>query len=389
MKNQLKTLAIAAALFFSFSSFAQEKINKKESQIKFTVVKETKCTSVKDQFHSGTCWIFSTESFMESEFMRLGKGQLDLSEMWIVRAGYIEKAKKYMRMMGKTNFGPGGEPIDVINLSAQYGIVPQEVYPGLPTGETKIRHGELDEVLKAILDAQLKLTEGKLSPNWLMVFTAAVDAYLGAPVNSFKVDGKTYTPQSYATFLGFKPEDYVPITSFMHHNFWTSFALEIPDNWAWTNYYNVPMLDMMTIVDNAAMNGYTIGWGTDVSEPYFSYKNGMAIVPEKEMSDMSVGEKDSLWLLPSKDRLITQLLRQQSFDDLSTQDDHGMQISGVAKDQSGKKYYIVKNSWGTTKNDLGGYLYASEAFIEYKTTSVLVHKSAIPKELAAKMGIKL
>jgi bleomycin hydrolase len=383
--SQALSLLFASALTVSVA--AQEKTNKKESQIKFTVVKETQCTSVKDQFHSGTCWIFSTQSFMESEFMRMGKGQVDLSEMWIVRAGYIEKAKKYMRMMGKTNFGPGGEAIDVVNLSGTYGIVPQEAYPGLPEGESKVRHGELDEVMKAILDAQLKLTEGKLSPNWLMVFTAALDAYLGAPVTSFKVDGKTYTPQSYATFLGFKPEDYIPVTSFTHHPFYTKFALEMPDNWAWYDYYNVPMQDMMSIVENATMNGYTVGWGTDVSETYFSYKNGMAIVPEKDMADMSTGEKDSLWILPSKDKLITQLSRQESFDNLSTQDDHGMQITGLAKDQTGKKYYIVKNSWGT-KNDLGGYFYASEAYVAFKTTSILVHKNSIPKEIAAKMGIK-
>ncbi|HET6992580.1 MAG TPA: C1 family peptidase, partial [Bacteroidia bacterium] len=318
---------------------------------------------------------------------RMGKGSLDLSEMWIVRAGYLEKAKKYIRMMGKTNFGPGGEAMDVITLSAQYGIVPQNVYPGLPEGETKIRHGEMDDVLRAILDSQLKLTEGKLSPNWLMVFTAALDAYLGQPVTSFQVDGKTYTPQSYAAFLGFKPEDYVAITSFTHHPFWTAFPLEVSDNWAWSDYYNVPMMDMMSILNNATMNGYTVAWGADVSEPYFSYKNGMAIVPEKDMADMSQGEKDSLWLLPTKDKMITQLLRQEAFDNLSTQDDHGMQFTGQATDQSGKKYYIVKNSWGT-KNELQGYFYASEAYIEYKTTSMLVHKSAIPKDIATKMGIK-
>jgi bleomycin hydrolase len=389
MKNQLKFSAIAIALSSGIFSFAQVgTTNKKESQIKFTIVKEVTPTCVKDQYHSGTCWIFSTESFLESEFMRMGKGTVDISEMWIVRAGYIEKAKKYMRMMGKTNFGPGGEPVDVINLSAQYGIVPQSIYPGLPEGETKIKHGELDEVLKAILDAQLKLNDGYLSPSWLDAFTGALDAYLGKPVMSFQFAGKTYTPQSYAASLGFKPEDYVPITSFKHHNFWTSFALEIPDNWAWNNYYNVPLKDMMSIVDNSTLNGYTVAWGADVSEPYFSYKNGMAIVPEKNMEDMSSGEKDSLWILPSKDKVITDSLRQWAFDNLSTQDDHGMQITGQAKDQTGKKYFIIKNSWGT-KNELEGYFYASEAYIAYKTTSILVNKSAIPKDIAAKMGIKL
>ncbi len=389
MKKYIKLFSVAFATTICISSFAQiPTTNKKESTIKFTVVKEAKATSVKDQYHSGTCWIFSTESFLESEFLRMGKGEVDLSEMWVVRAGYIEKAKRYMRMMGHTNFGPGGEPIDVINLSAQYGIVPQSVYPGLPDGETKIRHGEMDDVLKSILDAQLKLDEGKLSPNWLGVFTAALDAYLGAPVTNFTVDGKSYTPASYATFLGFKPEEYVPITSFTHHPFWQTFALEIPDNWAWQNYYNVPLDDFTSIIDNATMNGYTVGWGADVSENYFSYKNGMAVVPEKNWEDMSSGEKDSLWLVPTKDKVITQLLRQEAFDNLSTQDDHGMQITGQAKDQTGKKYYIIKNSWGT-KNELGGYFYASEAYIQFKTTSILVNKSCIPPAIATKMGIKL
>jgi len=389
MKNYLNVFAIAIASTLSVSAFAQVgTTNKKESQIKFTVVKEAKATSVKDQCHTSTCWIFSTESFLESEFMRMGKGEVNLSEMWLVRAGYIEKAIRYMRMMGHTNFGPGGEPIDVINLSAKYGIVPESVYPDMPQGETKVKNGEMDEVLKAVLDAQLKLMDGKLSPSWLTAYTACVDAYLGAEVKTFKVDGKSYTPQTYAAFLGFKPEDYIPITSFTHHPFWQTFALEIPDNWAWSPYYNVPLGDMTSIINNATLNGYTVAWGAEVSEPYFSYKNGMAVVPQKDWENLSTDEKDSLWLVPTKDKMITDTLRQQAFDNLSTQDDHGMQITGQAKDQSGKKYFIIKNSWGA-KNELGGYFYASEAYIQYKTTSILVHKSAIPPAIAAKMGIKL
>ncbi len=389
MKRFIQPLAVGIALLLPAFAVAQDKPAKKESQVKFTVVKEAKVTSVKDQFHSGTCWIFSTQSFLESEFMRMGKGEVDLSEMWLVRAGYIEKAKKYMRMMGKTNFGPGGEPHDVINLSAAYGLVPQSAYPGLPEGETKIRHGEMDEVLVSILNAQLKLKEGKLSPNWLAVFTAALDAYLGTAPTTFTVDGKSYTPKTYADFLGFKAEDYVGITSFSHHPFWSSFVLEIPDNWAWAPMYNVPLAEFTSIVDNATMNGYTVAWGADVSEPYFSHKNGMAVVPEKQWEDMRAGEKDTLWMFPSKDRLITQQSRQEAFDNLSTQDDHGMQITGQAKDQSGKKYFIVKNSWGTKNNDFGGYFYCSEAYFQYKTTSILVHKSALPKDVAKKMGVAL
>jgi bleomycin hydrolase len=385
----MKKLLLSVCGFCAvLSLFAQERTNKKDSQIKFTAIKEAKCTSVKDQFHSGTCWVFSTQSFLESEFMRMGKGEVDLSEMWIVRAGYIEKAKHYMRLMGKANFGPGGEPYDVITLAAQYGLMPQSAYIGLPMGEDKIRHGEMDAVLKAILDAQLTLEEGRLSPNWLNAYIGALDGYLGVPPTSFEVAGKKYDPKSYAAMLGFKPEDYVPVTSFTHHPFYTRFALEIPDNWAWEDSYNVSLDDMTKIADNATANGYTVEWGTDVSEKYFSHKNGIAVVPDKEWDKMRSGEKDSLWMYPCKERVITSLLRQESFDNLSTQDDHGMQITGQCLDQTGKKYLIVKNSWGTDLNETGGYIYVSMNYFQYKTTSILVHKSAIPKDIAAKMGLK-
>lgn len=376
------------ALFYVTVSAQETRTNKKESHLVFSDVHEAKCTSVKDQYHSGTCWIFSTESFLESEFMRMGKGQVDLSEMWIVRAGYIEKAKHYMHLMGKAQFGPGGEPMDVINLAAQYGLMTQEAYPGMPAGEDKIRHGEMDAVLKAILDAQLTLEEGKLNPNWLNAFIGALDGYLGVPPASFMYNGKSYTPQTFSTFMGFKPQDYVSVTSFMYHPFYTQFPLEIPDNWAWSPSYNVTVDDMTSIADNATANGYTVEWGTDVSEKYFSHKNGLAVVPEKEWDVMRQGERDSAWSYPLQERKITDLMRQQAYDDLSTQDDHGMQITGQCKDQTGKKYFIVKNSWGSETNEAGGYIYVSYAYFQYKTTSVLVHKSAVPKDLAAKMGIK-
>lgn len=381
-------LVVATALAISTSVSAQDRTNKKDSQIKFTAVKEAKCTSVKDQYHSGTCWVFSTHSFLESEFMRQGKGEVDLSEMWIVRAGYIEKAKRYMHLMGKSNFGPGGEPIDVINLAAQYGLMPQSAYIGLPMGEDKIRHGEMDAVLKAILDAQLKLEEGKLSPNWLNAYIGALDGYLGTPPATFEVGTRKYDAKSYAASLGFNAADYVSVTSFSHHPFYTRFALEIPDNWAWESSYNVTLEEMSTITDNATANGYTVEWGTDVSEKYFSHKNGIAVVPEKDWDKMRAGEKDSLWMYPCKERMITQLARQEAFDNLSTQDDHGMQITGQCLDQTGKKYLIVKNSWGSELNETGGYIYVSMPYFQYKTVSILVHKSAVPKEIAAKMGLK-
>ncbi|GAB4143003.1 MAG: C1 family peptidase [Bacteroidia bacterium] len=385
----MKKLSLLLAAFaMTATAWAQPKTNKKGSQMQFTVVKEAKVTSVKNQYHSSTCWIYSTESFLESEFMRQGKGEVDLSEMWLVRCGYIEKAKKYMRMMGRTQFAPGGEPHDVINLAAQYGLMPQSAYPGMPQGETKPKHNEMDEVLKAILDAQLKLHEGKLSPNWLNAFIGALDGYLGVPPKDFNIAGTTYTPKSYAAFLGFNADDYVAVTSYTHHPFYSKFPLEIPDNWAWGMMQNVPMEEMKSIADNALMNGYTVAWGADVSEQYFSHKNGLAIVPEKSMDDMRAGEKDSLWILPVKEMTITQQLRQEAFDNLSTQDDHGMQLTGIVKDQTGKKYYIVKNSWGTERNEMGGYFYCSESYFNYKTVSILVHKNAVPADVAKKIGLK-
>lgn len=386
MKN-IFFLTIAFAICYS-PAFAQDRTNRKDSKIIFTDVKEAKTGSVKDQYHSSTCWVFSTESFLESEFVRMGKGEVDLSEMWIVRAGYIEKAKRYMHLMGKSQFSPGGEPSDVITLAAQYGLVPQSAYSGFPVGEDKVRHQEMDAVLKAILDAQLALPEGKLSPNWLNAFTGALDGYLGVPPTKFDYNGKSYDPKSFATFLGFKPEDYVSVTSFTHHPFYTRFALEIPDNWAWETSYNVTLADLTSITDNATATGYTVEWGTDISEKYFSQKNGIALVPEKNIESMRQSEKDSLWTYPCKDRVISELLRQESFDNLSTQDDHGMHITGQCKDQTGKKYLIVKNSWGSENNDCGGFLYVSYGYFQYKTLSILVHKSAIPKDISAKMGLK-
>ncbi len=386
MNKLVFTALCAMSLVVSVN--AQERTNKKDSQIKFSAVKEAKGTSVKDQYHSSTCWVFSTHSFLESEFIRQGKGEVDLSEMWIVRVGYIEKAKHYMRLMGKSQFGPGGEPIDVINLAATYGLMPQYAYVGLPLGEEKVRHAEMDAVLKAILDAQLKLDEGKLSPNWLNAYIGALDGYLGVPPATFQIGTKTYDPKTYAASLGFNAADYISVTSFTHHPFYTRFALEIPDNWAWESSYNVSIEEMSSITDNATANGYTVEWGTDVSEKYFSHKNGIAVVPEKDWDKMRAGEKDSLWMFPCKERMITQLARQEAFDNLSTQDDHGMQITGQCLDQTGKKYLIVKNSWGTEANETGGYIYVSMPYFQYKTTSILVHKSAVPKDIATKMGLK-
>ena len=384
-------LSIVAIVACFTTASAQPSINtnKKNGGYTFTISKMIDCTPVKNQFKSGTCWVFSTNSFLESEIMRLGNGKIDLSEMYVVRNMYIQKAEHYVRYQGNTNFGSGGEPHDVINAVRQYGLIPFSVYSGMPAGQVKPVHSEMDAVLKAMLDAMIKLPDGKLNPNWKSAFIGALDGYLGTPPVNFNFQGKNYTPQSFAQAMGINPDDYVEITSFAHHPFYSQFILEIPDNWANQAEYNVPLQDLKRILDNAINNNYSVDWASDVSEHGFSFKNGVAIVPEKNFDDMTQGEKDSMFTRPAPEKDINQANRQEAFDNLSTTDDHGMQIVGYANDQTGKPYYLVKNSWGTDRNDLDGYFYCSVPYFLYKTTAILVNKNAIPKDIANKLGIKM
>jgi bleomycin hydrolase len=365
--------------------------NKKGSKYRFAAEKNITCTDVKNQGSTGTCWSFSMQSFLESEIIRLGNKPVDLAEMWTARNAYFDKAVKYVRMQGKTNFGQGGEPHDVIAMGKKYGVVPQSVYSGLSPDQKKYDHTELENVLKAFCDALVKsVTEQHkpLSKNWTVALDGILDAYLGPKVKEFDVAGKKYTPMTYAQSLGLNFDDYVEISSFTHHPFYSQFVIEIPDNWADYPVYNVPLADLEAITDNAIANNYSIEWASDVSEKYFSFKNGIAILPEKKMEDMNQAEKDSMFLSPIKQLAnVTPEMRQESFDDQTTQDDHGMHIVGAAKDQNGVKYYLVKNSWGTENNDMGGYFYCSKPYFLYKTTGIMVNKKAIPAALAKKMGI--
>jgi bleomycin hydrolase len=362
--------------------------NKPGSKYEFTIIKDNGAASVKNQNKSGTCWCFSTQSFLESELMRMGKGNIPLSEMFVIHNMYIEKAINYVRYQGHAQFGEGGEPHDVIDAVRDFGIVPAGIYVGLPKGDSLPVMGEMDGVLKAMLDEVNKLPDGKLSPNWLAAYKGALDGYMGAVPTEFTYEGKTYTPQSYAKSLGINPDDYVEITSFTHHPFYSKFALEVPDNWAGGQVYNVPLDEFHQIADNAIQNGYTIEWGADVSEPGCSpSKNSLAIVPQMEIGRMtSPAAKDSIFTYPVAQANITQEMRQQAFDNLSTTDDHGMQITGMAKDQTGDEFYIVKNSWGTT-NYCKGYFYVSSQYFLYKTTSIMVNKNAIPTSIRKKLGI--
>lgn len=355
-------------------------------------------TRVKDQNRSGTCWSYSGISFLESESMRLGYDSLDLSEMFIVRHNYAYKAERFVRTHGKTNFSQGGSFYDVLWAYDTYGVLTEEQYDGIEYGEEAPVFGELDAVFDGYVTAVAKNRNKKLSPVWKKGFNALLDTYFGTLPEAVSVDGKALTPNEFAAQkVGVDANDYVSITSFTHHPFYTSFILEIPDNWQWSSSYNVPLDDLMAIFNYALEEGYTIAWGGDVSEKGFSHKKGLAIVPQTDIKEMSESER-SKWESKEKDdffkfdeivpeKLITQEMRQEGFDNWTTTDDHGMHIVGTAKDQDGKLYYKTKNSWNTDNSKYKGFLYMSEAFVQYKTMNIVVHREAIPKSIRKKLGL--
>jgi bleomycin hydrolase len=350
--------------------------NKVGSAYQFTPVASLATTPVKNQAKSNTCWSYATNSFLESELLRLGKSETDLSELYIVRNIYLEKAEKYVRMLGKTQFGAGGQSHDALSAIQRYGIVPQSAF-----GKQAIfDHIEWDNALQAYLEEVVKMSKGKLDPNWKAGFIKKMDDFTGSLPDHFEVNGKTMTPTEYATTLGFKTDEYIEIGSYTHHPFYSSFVLECPDNWASKAIYNLPIEDMEMVTDSAILNGYSLVWDGDVSEKSFSHKNGLAVVP-KSNGDLNF---DKL----TEEATITPDIRQAAFDDLSTQDDHLMHITGLVKDQKGKAFYKIKNSWGTDRNECQGYLYMSKPYFQYKTIMVTVHKNAIPRAIAEKLGIK-
>ena len=396
----MKKLTIISILILSILQLYAQKDTTAVDSFRFTTIKENKITPIKDQASSGTCWSFSGLAFIESELLRMGKPEVDLSEMFIVHHTYSDKADKYVRMNGTINFAAGGSFFDDLYALKNYGIVPETIMNGLNYGEEKHRHGELDALTEAYVKVIVSNPNKKLSTAWKQGFDGILDAYLGKCSEKFIWEGREYTPLTYFQSLGINPDDYVSLTSFTHHPFYTRFAIEIPDNWRWGESYNLPLDEFMSVFDYAVNQGYTIAWASDVSEKGFT-RNGIAVNPETKLEKLP-GSDQAKWLNispkemeekiykiqgPQPEVQVTQESRQRGFDNYQTTDDHGMQIFGIAKDQNGTKYYLVKNSWGTD-NKYKGIWYASESFVKDKTINILVHKNAIPKEIKTKLGIK-
>ncbi len=398
MKNSI--LILTAFALISFTIEAQK--NETENPYQFTDKHTVKTTSVKNQHRSGTCWTYATASFIETELLRMGKKEYDISEMFFVRNAYHDHAVGYVRFHGKINFTGGAESWDVMDVVRKYGMVTEKTYPGLNYGEENHVHGEMDFLLKTFIDGVIENKNKKLSPVWLKAFDGILDAYLGKYPSNFTIDKKSYTPDSFRDNLDFIVDDYIGITSFTHKPYYKSYVFESPDNWSFGSIYNLPLDDYISTIDNAIKNGYSVAWASDISEKGFQYRKGIAVVPnektkeidgleQSKWEEMSDREKQKLVFsfehyVPEKD--ITPEIRQEAFDNYETTDDHLMHIIGISEDKHGNKYYKVKNSWGTEGSRFDGYFYASEAYVKYKTMSIMLHKNALKKGIRKKLLIQ-
>ena len=393
---KIKSIVLSSFLVAALTANAQDvlvnslKVNasaKSKELFQFTDVINLENTAVKNQGSSGTCWSYSANSFLESEMIRNGKKPVELAQVFSARNAYLEKGRNYVRMHGAITLGDGGALHDVPNLLKKYGAVPQSVYTGLNYGTDKNKFAEMAALSEAFLKAVVTNPNGELTPNWERAYAALLDTYLGDVPKNFDYNGKKYTPESFAKeVVGLNSDDYVEISSFREYPYYTKNVLMVPDNWSLDQIYNVKMNDLTDIIDNALKTGYSVAWAGDVSEKSFSWKNGVAYVPEKKVAEMTDDEKANLFNGPQKELAVTEEMRQKAFDNYTTTDDHGMHIVGLAKDQNGKEYYIIKNSWGAT-NDYKGYLYMTKEFVKYKSTAILTHKNAIPLTLAKLMKV--
>jgi bleomycin hydrolase len=399
VKNRdiMKKMIIALLLcILSASSFGQN-----ETGYVFEIVKKLATTPVKDQQRTGTCWSYATTSFLETEVLRMGKPEIILSPMFFVRHAYSNKVDRYIRFQGANNFGQGGQAHNVMDVIRLKGIVPEMNYSGKNYGEDVHAHSELEGLLKGMVDVVIKNPNRKLSTAWRPAIESVLDTYLGESPKTFSYNSKSYNPESFAKLLGINADDYIEITSYTHHPFYEQIVLEIPDNWAHKQYYNLPINELMEVISNSINNGYSVCWDGDVSEKGFSHRKGLAVMPQVNVSEMKDSEQ-AKWSEVPKDKLIdeiysfknivqevsvTQEMRQETFDNYKTTDDHLMHIVGISKDQNGNLYFVTKNSWGTS-NVYDGYLHMSEQYVRKKTVAIVVHKDALPKPIAKKLGIK-
>ena len=395
MKRFLLVLA-ALALFCTARAQSQPSVRFPEYQ--FTTVKANPITPIKNQASSGTCWAYSTIGFLESEVIRINRitdpaKYPDLSVFWIVSHSYAERADKYVRLDGNLTFGAGSEGDDVLDVIRDHGIVPLSEMTGMNYGTELPRQAEMDAVLNAYVSTVAKNPNKTLTTAWKRGFQAILDEYLGKRPERFTVDGKEYTPESYRDALKIVPDDYVSLTSYTHHPFYTWFAVEICDNWRWNQSYNVPIDEFMKVLDDAINAGYTVAWGADVSDPGFT-RDGYAILVDVPAT-AAAGSDQEHWVgraegkpapqIEIVEKVPTQETRQIDFDNKTVTDDHGMQIFGIARDQFGKKYYMVRNSWGVT-GKFDGIWYATEAYVRNQSLDIILHKDALPKDLRKKLG---
>ncbi|WP_091140389.1 C1 family peptidase [Flavobacterium caeni] len=388
----MKKSLLIAGMCCSLGVFAQDDLIKKvsgnasaTSKFVFKEVIDLENTSVKNQGSAGTCWSYSGNSFLESEMIRMGKKPVDLAEIYTARHVYLNKARNYILFNANLGLGDGGETHDVLNMLRKYGAMPQVAYTYEDYGKGAVKSSEFQEQFKAILDAYIKNEDPKKGISWVKDIDNYLDEKLGKLPSTFTYEGKQYTPQSFAKeVVGINPDDYIEFSSYQDSPYYQKMVLPVPDNWSYDLVYNVPMKELTDIIDNALAKGYTIAWSTDVSEPYFSWRNGVAHVPDIDLTGITAEQKKQIFDGPLQEKQVTEDLRTEGLYSLSTTDDHAMQIVGLAKDQNGKEYYKVKNSWGTS-NDYKGYLYVSKAFVQLKSTGILLNKDGVPKSIKSKL----
>ena len=390
----MKNIIIIAVSFATTSFFAQDDLIKKvignasiQSKFVFKDVIDLEDTSIKNQGSAGTCWSFSGNSFIESEMIRMKKKPVDIAEIFTARQVYLAKARNYILLGGNGNLGDGAELHDVMNIIRKNGAMPQTAYTLDDYGKGAVKSGEMQKKIKEILDAFIKNPNNK-GATWIKDISDYMDSQMGKIPETFDYAGKSYTPKTFAKdVIGINPNDYVEISNYKDNPYYEKMVQPVTDNWSGDSLYNVPMLTLTDAVDNALAKGYTVAWATDVSEPYFSWKNGVAIVPNvDDLYNITDVQKKTFFEGPAKEKEISEDLRLDGLFTMYTTDDHGMHIVGKAKDQNGKEYYKVKNSWGET-NDYKGYLYVSKTFVQLKTTALMLNKNSLTKELRVKLKV--